>query len=46
MKVKNINSDVTENQVKTKISNSNSPEGNSSYLQLNKSTDNDNTELQ
>ena len=25
MKVKNINSDVTENQVKSKISNSNSP---------------------
>ena len=46
MKVKTINTDVTENQVKSKISNSKSPEGNSSYLQFNEYTDNDNTELQ
>ena len=36
----------TENPVKSKISNSKSPEGNSSYLQSNESTDNDKTELQ
>ena len=46
MKVKNINSYETENQVKSKIWNSKSPEGNSSYLQFNESTDNDNTDLQ
>ena len=36
----------TENPVKSKFSISKSPEGNSSYLQSNESTDNDNTELQ
>ena len=46
MKVKNINSYETENQVKSKIWNSKSPEGNSSYLQFNESTDNDRTKLQ
>ena len=35
-----------DNPDKSKIQNSKSPEGNSSYLQLNKSTDNDKTELQ
>ena len=35
-----------DNPDKFKISNSKSPEGNSSYLQFNESTDNDNTELQ
>ena len=37
---------VTEIPVKSKISIPKSPEGNSSYLQSNKPTDNDNTELQ
>ena len=35
-----------DNPDKSKISNSKSQEGNSSYLQLNKSTDNENTEVQ
>ena len=41
MEVKTINTDVTENQVKSKISNSKSSEGNSYYLKYNESTDND-----
>ena len=36
----------TDNPDKSIISNSKSPEGNSSYLQFNESTDNGNTELQ
>ena len=36
----------TENSDKSIILNSKSPKGNSSYLQLNKSTDNENTEVQ
>ena len=36
----------TQIPVKSKISNPKSPEGNSSYLKSNKSTDSDNTELQ
>ena len=36
----------TEIPIKSKIPNPKSPKGNSSYLQSNKSTDNDNTELQ
>ena len=35
-----------DNPDKSKISNSKSQEGNSSYLQFNESTDNDNTDLQ
>ena len=37
---------VMDNPDKAKISNSKSQEGNSSYLQLNKSIDNENTEVQ
>ena len=36
----------TDNSDKSKISSSNFPEGNSSCLQFNESTDNDNTDLQ
>ena len=36
----------TDNPDKSKISNSKSPEGNSSYLQFNESIGNDNTDLQ
>ena len=36
----------TDNPDKSKISSSKSPEGNSSYLQFNESTDNDKTKLQ
>ena len=46
MEVNTINTDVTENQVKSKISNSKSSEGNSYYLKYNESTDNDKKELQ
>ena len=49
-KLPSLNNQSKSNKESTinddKISNSKSPEGNSSYLQFNESTDNDNTDLQ